>query len=80
MPPRALWRVSAGCDTAYDGWVREGQALVCYGRTACVGAPECSETRTLASVLLGLLRLHFYAYIAMTHLTQPAVLGRQEVD
>jgi hypothetical protein len=41
LPPRALWRVSAGCDTAYDGWMREGQALGCAGtcKTACVGAP-----------------------------------------
>jgi hypothetical protein len=40
LPPRALWRVSAGCDTGYDGWVREGQALGCSGTTACVGAPS----------------------------------------
>ena len=74
--------VSAGCDTAYDGWVREGQTLGCYGKTACAGAPSqsrCGETRTLASVLLGLLRLHLYASIAMAHLKQPAVLGRQGV-
>ena len=68
LPPRGS--VSAGCDTAYDGWVREGQTLGCYGKTACAGAPSqsrCGETRTLASVLLGLLRLHLYASIAMPH-------------
>jgi hypothetical protein len=56
-PPRALWCVSAGWDTAHDSWVQEGvlvRGLGCDGETAAsriLYPTDCGETRTLASGL-----------------------------
>jgi hypothetical protein len=57
--PRALWRVSAGCDTARDGCMRGGCSSAVWGGTGmvrrlrpkCSIPTECGETRTLALVL-----------------------------